>query len=208
MNALYGMAQGLCAPNMVGRSQVRRWVRYGCVPPNGSYRPAATTCRAVAFHNRRKRVKMARGDAQAKTVSTDGAARRNRLRVVSASYRPYPGRYGNTHCAYCGVPADTVDHVPNLSYRMAMGKTACPDCWLVDCCRECNSLLANSILTTFTGRRGYIAKRLRRKYAAILRMPKWTLEELGEMGYNLRVKIENSDDLADYIRRRISYAAT
>ena len=88
-----------------------------------------------------------------------------------------------TPCVYCGLAANSVEHVPPKSARAAI-----IDCDLshqypqltVMACIECNSILGASSLWTITERKNEVKRRLRRKYAKILSIPDWTPEELSE----------------------------
>jgi hypothetical protein len=85
-------------------------------------------------------------------------------------------------CHYCGMPADTVDHVPPRSVRSIIlqeGATRWPFVE-VDACHECNSLLGAQPPWTVSGRKDEIKKKLQRKYRRYLKIPRWTDEELAE----------------------------
>lgn len=103
-------------------------------------------------------------------------------------------------CAYCGAPAGTVDHVPP---RTAAGNGA--KHWLVPCCSECNSLLGARPLYTVEERQHFLAGAIRRRYEKVLRVPRWTAEELSEVGPSLRMSILSTQALSDAVRARLAF---
>lgn len=85
-------------------------------------------------------------------------------------------------CVYCGVPADTIDHVPPSSVRATLLQAGVTR-WRfveVDACHECNSLLRADLPWTVTERKRKIKDELKRRYATYLRIPSWSDREIGE----------------------------
>lgn len=75
----------------------------------------------------------------------------------------------------------------------------------VPSCLECNSLLGARGLWRFTERRDYIKKRLRRRYADILRIPDWTDTELAQLDPGLRGFVLEGLYVREFIWQRLSY---
>lgn len=110
-------------------------------------------------------------------------------------------------CVYCGLPGDSVDHIPPRSLRrqlldielVAMKEMEVP------ACRECNAALGARPIITITERREYIKKYLRRRYASYIRIPNWTAEELSEFGNDLRGMICRNMAVRDCALQRIAW---
>ena len=131
----------------------------------------------------------------------------SRLRALNSAYRIWLN--ASEACAYCGVVADTYDHVPNLAMVHALGREHFEkervSLWLVPACRECNSLLTKSADLTVTGRRASIKVKLRKRYAKLLQMPSWTEDELDGLGRGLQDMVRSGADLKDWIKRRLAW---
>jgi hypothetical protein len=115
-------------------------------------------------------------------------------------------------CVYCGVIADTVDHVvPKWLLNRAEGmnldlsKLFRLKRWEVPACRECNSSLGNRIFPTLAERRKAVKQGIRRRYRKILRVPNWTEEELAEMGPNAQREIRRAIAQRDWVRERLAW---
>lgn len=109
-------------------------------------------------------------------------------------------------CAYCGVRADTVDHVPARSVRPFLAETLpgrYPELE-VPCCRECNSALGARGLTIAV-RRTLAREAIEHRYRSVLAMPGWSDEELAELGPELRRVVEHDRALKDWVRARLSW---
>jgi hypothetical protein len=115
-------------------------------------------------------------------------------------------------CTYCGVVCDSWDHVVpqhllkragdlklDLSglYRMKR--------WIVPSCRECNSAIGGKLTKTLQDRRVIAKKHIRKKYAAYLRIPDWSDEELEEMGPDAHSDILAAIRIRDYTRERLDW---
>lgn len=92
-------------------------------------------------------------------------------------------------CFYCGLPADSKDHVPPVSARPVLfeqlGKD-CPEFLEVWACRECNCLLGARALWTVSERKRFIKKKLRARYKKVLAMPHWSEDEIAVLGPNAK----------------------
>ena len=131
-----------------------------------------------------------------------------RAAALNGAYSLWP--WAGDACAYCGIFADTYDHVPPLSYVHSLGLAHFEDngirLYRVPACRECNSLLANSCAATVSKRRDYVKKKLRARYAKHLASAKWEPSELEELGFNLRTLVQEGADIGEWIRRRLGWA--
>ncbi len=129
---------------------------------------------------------------------------KSRRRALNEAYRLWPeAREG---CAYCGVVADTYDHVPPLSMVHAMGVGQFEGrMWRVPACRECNSLLGSAPLVTVAKRREFVKKRLRVRYAKVLRLPSWSDAEIEGLGRGLQDVILEGASIREWVRRRLAW---
>jgi hypothetical protein len=117
-------------------------------------------------------------------------------------------------CYYCGLPAETQDHVIPKSlieqYRLsdpvsvhalfAHGRTR-----VVPACTQCNSIAGARYHETLADRKAYVKQRLRSKYAKLLAMPDWTEEELAEVGPGLREYIHQGIETRKLIEQRLRW---
>ncbi len=112
-----------------------------------------------------------------------------------------------TPCIYCGIPCDSIDHVPPRYMRaqlssldlIAMHEQEVPSC------RDCNAVLGRRPLITITERRKYVKESLKRRYAKYLRIPDWPDSKLAELGDSLRKMIQRNLAIRDDIRMRIAW---
>ena len=111
-------------------------------------------------------------------------------------------------CYYCGVPADTIDHVPPRSYRQFISchpiLSAKYKFQEVNACRECNSVLGAKALWTLSERKDYIKRYLKRTYGKD-KFIEWSNEELDELGYSLRTLVEEQMLVLEVNKKRIRY---
>ena len=129
----------------------------------------------------------------------------NRLALDARAMRLYPDA---DPCAYCGVIANSVDHVPPRSQRdrlVALGLALQYDFFEVPACRECNSVLGARPLWTLRERRAYIKRMLKRRYADVLKIPDWTDSELAQMSPMMQTYILNGIEVREFIRQRVQY---
>lgn len=97
---------------------------------------------------------------------------------------------GAEHCIYCGDYYQCRDHVIPVSYNQVYrdykhGAT-------VYCCNECNSLLSNKAYFTIQDRASYLLEAYRKKRWKEITFPEWRINEVKELGYNLRTMVERS----------------
>lgn len=130
---------------------------------------------------------------------------RNRL------YRTYNPLYTRHYieegyqCFYCNSPAETLDHVPPLSWIEPFGTEALSKAKIalstVPCCRECNTFLGDRKLLTVDDRLEYLEKKYHTLFDKLVR---WSDEELAEMGESFQKSIRAQQwrerDLMDKIR--------
>ena len=130
---------------------------------------------------------------------------RNRL------YRTYNTLYTRHYieegyiCIYCNSPADTLDHVPPLSWIEPFGLETFRSSGIplstVPCCRECNSLLGDRKLLTVQDRLEYLEKKYHSLFDKLVR---WSDEEIEEMGESFQKSIRaqkwRENDLSRKIR--------
>lgn len=115
-------------------------------------------------------------------------------------------------CTYCGEPADTMDHLIPVSYqtsernlsgsarhRSSLGPT-------VPACMECNGVLGNRMFDTLADRAKYVEKSYRRRYKKLLASPKWTVDELLEVGPSLRASIMQDAGKRLQVEEQIAHA--
>jgi len=117
-------------------------------------------------------------------------------------------------CYYCGAKADSIDHIipySTLRKLVALDDKAITKQMIsrrvlkVWACRECNSMLKDSLQESLPERKACLKKRLRRRYKRVLALPDWTPDEIEELGYNMRVYVTSSQRFREYIRLRVSH---
>ena len=115
-------------------------------------------------------------------------------------------------CYYCGAFATSVDHVvpQHLLKRAAsaelnLARVMRINLWEVPSCRECNSLIGGAVFRDLPARVKYLKGRLRKRYAKILRMPRWTEEELRELGPELQRYVRMCTLARQAIQERVSW---
>lgn len=111
-------------------------------------------------------------------------------------------------CYYCGCRATSVDHVPPVSIRptlMQFGMQKTFPFFEVDACQECNSLLGTRAIWFKSKRKRFIKLALRLRYTKLLHTPRWTEEEIAELGYTLKTTVQSGIALSEWIRQRIAW---
>jgi hypothetical protein len=135
------------------------------------------------------------------------ATYRARRKALHSKYSLWPD--SGEGCVYCGVPADTYDHVPPLSKVHALGpehfEKLSVRFWIVPACRECNILLNKVDGDTVGKRKARIKVILRKRYAKYLNCGHWTREDIEELGYNLRQMIESGANIKEWVERRLKW---
>lgn len=114
-------------------------------------------------------------------------------------------------CAYCGMIANTVDHVPPTSVRPTIIELRLVHRYPfteVQCCSECNSLLGRRPLWTVVQRREFIHARLRRRYKKYLALPDWSEMELLALESTLRGSIEHGLAVKSVVLNRLAWRPT
>jgi hypothetical protein len=117
-------------------------------------------------------------------------------------------------CHYCGMPADTVDHVVPQSLQSTARLAGHPE-WIkemvrarlqtVACCQQCNSVLGNRIFPTVADRRLAVKRYLRRKYQRLLEAKPWTPVELEQLNGRLREYVEQRQRLRANVLERLAW---
>lgn len=109
-------------------------------------------------------------------------------------------------CAYCGEPADTIDHTTprwfvagnfDLISRYRLVK--------VSACMSCNQIAGMHVDRSWSERKLRIAKVLARKNRKVLKTADWPEAEIRDLGYNLQTMIRNAAGIAGVIRQRLIY---
>lgn len=111
-------------------------------------------------------------------------------------------------CYYCGVIADTIDHVPPTSIRptlVSLGLHLKIPFKEVRACRECNSLLGSRDIWLLTQRKQFIKKALRRRYKKILKCPEWTDSELASLNGSLQSFVIQRQVLKEILFKRLAW---
>lgn len=110
-------------------------------------------------------------------------------------------------CAYCGVYADSRDHIIPISF-FSIGR---PSNYashykvnnIVKCCNECNTLASNTVFNTFLEKKEYLLDRVGDRYYSLLNSPDWKQEEIDELAGTLKKTVENSRAAKEFIKYRI-----
>lgn len=98
-------------------------------------------------------------------------------------------------CTYCGIGANSLDHVVPISYTSAISRKFSKRCTkgvsyskskVVPACSECNNLLGNYAFHTIAERADYISSRLARRYEKVLNGAYWTEEDLDTVENNVK----------------------
>jgi len=132
-----------------------------------------------------------------------------RIRQLAADARESRWREGFDPCVYCGVIANSVDHVPPRAIRerlVALGLALRYPFVEVPACRECNSVLGARAGWTVSDRRRYVKQALKRRYASVLRIPDWSDTELAQMSPGMQSYIADGLQVRDFIRQRLAFA--
>ena len=120
-------------------------------------------------------------------------------------------------CYYCGLAADTVDHVVPQSLLDAVrgsgddaliaAVTRRRRTMVVPACRECNMLAGAKYHETLDERARYVRERLAHRHRKVLSMPDWSPSELAELSANLRSLVIAGLVERDTVRRRLRWRA-
>jgi hypothetical protein len=105
-------------------------------------------------------------------------------------------------CVYCGVLADTKDH---LLPRTWTGEAARRYVLVVPCCRGCNSLLSDRYVPSITERRKLVHESIKSRKRRVLAMPDWTQEQLSELGRTLRSVVDRGMHEKRLVEARLAW---
>jgi hypothetical protein len=111
-------------------------------------------------------------------------------------------------CIYCGVVADTIDHVPPQSARpriIQMGMVSHYHFRTVPACRECNCALGTRSPWSLVDRKAWVKTWIKRRYARYLTIPDWEPEDLARLGPMLRKFTESGLAIRDVTRKRLAW---
>lgn len=129
---------------------------------------------------------------------TDECTRIDHL-VVHSPVKIY---YPSGVCIYCGRHAGTKDH---LLPRPWSGDTARQFVATVPACGTCNSLLGATITVSITERRLIAHRRIRKKFAKVLRTPDYTPEQIDEFEGSLREFVLDAMDKKAEVLRMLAW---
>lgn len=128
---------------------------------------------------------------------------------VSSLYR---NRFQNVSwCLYCGDRATTIDHLLPVSSAAELDwSKPATDKYrrlliTLPCCRHCNSVAGGRFFYSFFEKRRFIQNRLREKYSKYLAVPRWSQEELDELGRGLYDYVKRGQDFTEGARLRIMW---
>jgi hypothetical protein len=123
-----------------------------------------------------------------------------------AAWREQPVPAANP-CTYCGLPADSIDHVPPQSVRPILTGLQVTRFAFVEvaACRQCNSYLSDRQPWTVAGRKQRIKEWLKRRYGAYLRMPDWSDTELCELGRTMQEFVVEGQIMKRLIQQRLRW---
>ena len=125
-------------------------------------------------------------------------------RVRRAGDRHYTHVGPRFSCVYCDEPAEQVDHAtPAAWLHQRLHLTEDFTFYCVASCRDCNAKAGASFDLTFRERRARIAEAVRRGNSKLLSTPRWSDDELDEMGPLLSAEIMKAVRLKDRIKRRL-----
>jgi 5-methylcytosine-specific restriction endonuclease McrA len=129
--------------------------------------------------------------------------------------QPTPDLPSAIPCTYCGLPADTEDHIVPMSLLARIEGLSTdvraeilaelPMLIRVYACRQCNSVLGNRVYRGIVDRRDAVKDYLRRKHKRLLKSPDWTDEEIDQLGYTLRDHVKNRMELKKVVKARLSW---
>ena len=123
------------------------------------------------------------------------------------------GYFKSDCCVYCGDVATDLDHVTPISLAYALGvsvleKEFGAEFLKVPSCSECNSKVLGAVnVCTVKERKEIVLKYLEKEFIKY-NTPKWTNDELGELGFTLASKIVPLQDYKEALTRRINWASS
>ena len=110
-------------------------------------------------------------------------------------------------CWYCGVPSDTIDHVPPTRIRDFLTERKITKYPFIElwACRECNCLLGSRPIWDVHRRKAFVKKALAKKYRRFLEVPDWTDAELSRLGRGLLPYVLQGLALQEHVRKRLRW---
>lgn len=117
---------------------------------------------------------------------------------------------GITPCYYCGVPADSIDHVTprNILQRMDVlyEELKAPAALTVPSCRECNcAILQGHFYETMAERKEAAKDGIKKRYRSLLDAPRWTDAEIAELGDGLGQYVSATMEWKDWLASRLAW---
>lgn len=100
-------------------------------------------------------------------------------------------------CFYCGEFSSEREHV-------VPRRSGLPT-YTVRACGECNSLAGGELFTSILDKLQYVKERRTKKYSAVLRMPEWTPDELKDLGYAIKVRVESSEQARQLVKSQLAW---
>lgn len=111
-------------------------------------------------------------------------SRTKRVSAIDARYKVLEPK--SWVCRYCGMPAETTDHCPPIPAAYAVGADVMIErgypLLKVRACSECNTALSDRPLYSIAERVQYLIEVYAKRYKKLIRSPKWTVDELNELG--------------------------
>lgn len=138
--------------------------------------------------------------------------RRELLKRLGPRYAKHVWAFQQEKCIYCGEAPGEIDHVPAISWLYALGSAYFEErgypIITVPACRRCNGWLSDQPYHTIRQRKGYVASRMRQIFDKIMASPKWTDEEIEEMGKSFQVPLRERENIRQYGLRRLEWASS
>ncbi len=100
-------------------------------------------------------------------------------------------------CFYCGEYGCEIEHVVPQHTRLPT--------YTVLACRECNGMAGGELFANVLDKLHYIRGRREKKYAKVLSMPQWTKDELKDLGYAIRVRIEACENARQLVQSQLDW---
>jgi hypothetical protein len=132
---------------------------------------------------------------------------------MSAALLPLPATV--EPCHYCGMPADSIDHVVPQAVlddardsgdeALLAAVTERRRRLIVAACRECNSLARSVMDPTLAARTARVKVALRRRHRKALAMPDWSDRELMEVSVGIRLLVIHAINERDILRQRLAW---
>lgn len=115
---------------------------------------------------------------------------------------PHRLHYPHHLCIYCGRPGYTKDHILPRNWT---GESVRTFTAIVPACGLCNGLISDALAPSVTMRRQICHIRLRRKFSNLMRMPKWTNEQLHGVEGSLRSFILSEVSRREEVKRMLDW---